>query len=263
MVTCLFVVTAVRGQSTYSFMSARANGMGNTFCCLKDEWSVFNNIGGLSGIGKTTAAFSYDVKPALTGASAMAAVLARPLKTGTAGFGVFKFGDDLYNEQIITTGYSSKVGIASLGISFNYIQYYTEGFGSKGIVTVSFGGIAQLTPLLSIGAHITNINQPKISTLENEHVPTLLNVGLNFKASEKIILVAEIAKDLDYKATLKAGLEYKAQKKFIVRTGFNAYPTAGFLGFGFKPKKFTLDYAFRYLPSTGGGHQATVGYTFK
>jgi len=261
-VTWLFALCIARGQSVSTFMSARASGMGNAFSCLQDEWSVFNNIGGLTGIKKTTAAFSYDAQPSLKAANKMAAVLALPLKTGTAGFGIFKFGDDLYNEQVLSTGYSSKFGLASLGVKVNYIQYYAEGFGTKGVFSFSFGGIARLTSQLAIGAHITNVNQPKLSALENEHIPTLLNAGISFTPSEKIFITTEVEKDLDYKATWKTGLEYKAQKKICFRTGFNLYPAAGFFGVGFRPKKFTLDYAFRYQPTVGGGHQASIAYTF-
>ena len=243
-------------------MSARANGMGNAFTCLTDEWSVFNNIAGLSHVRKTTAAFSYDALPSLISANRMATVLAIPLTIGTAGIGIFRFGDDLYSEQIISTGYSSKIGLASLGLKINYIQYAAEGFGTTGVVSASFGGIAQLTPKLSVGAHITNLNQPRISALENEHIPTLLNVGISFAPSDKIFLTTEIEKDLDYKATWKTGVEYKAQKKMYFRTGFNAYPAAGYFGFGFKLKKIIIDYAFRYQPSIGGGHQASIGYVF-
>lgn len=243
-------------------MSARANGMGNSFACLQDEWSMFNNIGGLSTVRKTTAAVSSDFQPALPTAQKVAALCALPMKTGTAGIGIFKFGDDLYNEQQLSTGYSNKFGIASLGVKLNYVQYHAEGFGTKGVITISVGGIAQLTEQLSIGAHITNINQPEISSLEHEHLPTLLNVGIGFRSSEKLFITTELEKDLDYKATWKGGVEYKAHKKIMLRTGFNAYPAAGFLGIGFKPKKFTLDYAFRYRPETGGGHQASISYAF-
>jgi len=243
-------------------MSARANGLGNSFVCIRDEWSVFNNIGGLSAVRKTTAAFSSDFQPALPATRKVAAVFALPMKIGTAGIGVFKFGDDLYNEQQISAGYSNKFGIASLGIKANYVQYHAEGFGTKGVVAFSVGGIAQLTNQLSVGAHITNINQPEIASLEHEHLPTLLNVGISFSPSEKVFITTELEKDLDYKATWKGGIEYKAHKKVLIRTGFNVYPAAGFFGVGFKPKKFTLDYAFRYLPATGGGHQATIAYIF-
>lgn len=191
----------------------------------------------------------------------MAAAFVAPIKVGVAGVNVFRFGNELYNEQIIAAGYSNRFGLASLGLSLNYIQYNTEGFGRKGVVTVSLGGIATLTPELLIGAHITNVNQPEISA-DEERVPTRITTGIGFKPSDKVFICAEIEKELSSETTFKTGLDYNIHKKFAIRTGFNLNPDAGFIGLGFKPKKLSIDYALAYNFNTGMNHQASVGYKF-
>jgi hypothetical protein len=257
----LLNVCALKAQSVSTSMGARANGIGNTSSCIADEWSIFNNIGGLSKSTSAVAAFSYENRPSLVGANRMAFVFAMPVKIGTAGIGLFRFGDNLYSEQIICAGYSNTFGLASLGIKMNYIQYNAEGFGTKGLISVSAGGLAQLTPQLCIGVHIVNLNQQKISDdHEKEYLPTVLVAGVGIKASDKVFIVTEVEKDLTYDVNLKAGFEYQIHKKFAVRSGFNIKPATGYFGMGFKPKKFTLDYSFRYEPNLGGSHQATVGY---
>jgi hypothetical protein len=238
--------------------------MGYTSACLKDEWSLFNNIGGLSAVENTTAAFSYQAYPSLQEFNRMAAVFSTPLKVGVAGIGVFRFGDNLYNEQIISAGYSNKFGLASLGLKVNYVQYQAEGYGSAGVVTVSFGGIATITPQLDVGAHILNINQPIISRLDkSERVPTRLHAGLAFKPSSKLIMCGEVEKQLAYDAIVKWGLEYLFSKKFSLRTGFNINPEAAFFGAGFTPHRFNLNYGFEYDFQIGFNHQAAVTYHFK
>lgn len=246
-------------------MGARASGLGNTSASLSDEWSLFNNVGGLAKINSTTTGFSYDSRPSLIGADRAAFVISSPVKIGVAALGVFHFGNDLYNEQIISAGYGNSFGLASLGLKLNYIQYRAEGFGSRGVLSLNFGGIAQLTPALSIGVYITNLNQANLSSesQEKEYIPTTLTAGFGFKASEKFFITTEIEKDLNYKGIWKTGVEYLAHKKLVFRTGFNLSPDAGYFGIGFKPKKFKLDYAFRYEPNLGGSHQATVGYIIK
>ncbi len=250
-------------QSSSTLMGARASGMGYTSSCLTDEWSVFNNVAGLTEVKQITAAFSYDAQPSFKNFNRLAAVFSLPTKIGVGGLGVYRFGDNLYNEQILNGSFSSKFGLASLGVSLNYIQYNTEGFGRKDAMTISAGGIAQITPLFSVGAYITNINQPKLSEDEDEQIPTLLTLGVSFKTTDKLNIATEIRKDLDYDATWKIGLEYKIYTKFFFRTGININPNAGFAGFGFKSKKFSLDYAYAHSIEIGGRHQATVGYQFK
>jgi hypothetical protein len=107
-----------------------------------------------------------------------------------------------------------------------------------------------------------NINQPSISSSEEEKLPTVLVIGVGFKLSSKTYLTTEIEKDFDYEATWKTGFEYQLNKKFVFRTGFNVCPHAGFFGLGFRPTKFKLDYAYQHHFTFGARHQATVGYIF-
>lgn len=263
LVACIFLNSLTHAQSSSTFMGARAQGIANSSACISDAWSVFNNIGGLAKVEALTAAFTYDALPSFKPFNRMAAVVAMPVKFGVAGFGVFRFGDHLYNEQLISVGFSNSYGIASLGVKANYIQYNVEGFGTKGVISFSFGGIAKLTSQLSIGAHIVNINQPEISSYKDERLPTKLIAGVAFTPSDKVFLTTEIEKDLDYDATWKAGIEYIVHTKVIFRTGFNIHPNAGFIGLGFRPTKFAFDYAYQFQPDLGSRHQATVGYKFK
>lgn len=244
-------------------MGARANGLGYASSCLEDEWSLFNNIAGLTKINTANAAFSYHASPSLPGFNRMASVFAMPVRSGVAGLGVFRFGDDLYNEQILTAGFANTFGLASLGFKVNYIQYHAEGFGNTRALTLSIGGIAALTPQFTVGAHILNINQPRIAGTDNERLPTALFLGLGFKPSEKVFVTGELSKDLEYDLIWKSGIEYSLNKKISARTGFNIHPQAVFFGVGMKPKKFILDYTFQYNTDLSSSHQATVAYKFK
>ena len=245
-------------QNASTTMGARSASMGNSSAMLSDEWSLFNNIGGLAKVTETITAFSFEAKPALPGSSRMAATYSAPLKFGSLGVGVFKFGDNVYSEQILTTGYSNQFGIASLGMKLNYIQYRAEGFGTKSAISVSVGGIAEITHQLSVGAYIQNLNQPKLT--DGERVPVRLAVGLSFKPSEEIILITEIEKDLAYDPIFKAGLEYCIHKKVYARTGFNLNPEAAFFGLGFKGWRLKFDYAIQYNNALNFAHQASASY---
>jgi hypothetical protein len=247
-------------QSSSTLIGARANSLGYASACIEDEWSLFNNVAGLSKVDRISAAFTYDMQPSFKPFNRTALGIAAPTKIGVFGFGAFRFGDNLYSEQILAAGFSNTFGLASLGLKINYIQYSAQGFGTKALFSISFGGIARLTEKISLGAHITNINQPKISSKDNEKLPTILVTGIAFKLSSKTLIATEIEKNLDYSAIWKSGIEYQPHKKFILRTGFNVNPIAGFLGFGFRHSKFRLDYAYHHSFDMGSRHQATVGY---
>jgi hypothetical protein len=243
-----------------TLMGARTLGLANNSSTLKDEWSLFNNIGGLSAVKNICGSVAYEMRPSLTGANRMAASFIIPSKFGSGAFGVFRFGDQLYSEQILSGGFSNQFGIASLGLKVNYIQYRAEGFGVKKALSINFGGIATLTEKISVGAYVTNINRPKISLQDDERISTSIVAGLNFKVSEKVILLTEIAKDLDNDATVKGAIEYTVHKKVFFRTGFNLNPNAGFFGLGFITRKLKIDYGMQYSYLLNFSHQASVIY---
>jgi len=243
-------------------MGARSQGMANASLCLEDTWSVFNNVGGLAKVDQVTVAFSHLQFPGMKSFKRTALAIALPTPFGTGGLGVFRFGDDLYNEQLLTAGFSNTFGLASLGLQVNYIQYAAEGFGTKGVFSLTFGGVARLTPVLTVGAQIVNLLQPKISA-EGEKLPTLVSTGFLFKPSENLLLTTEIEKDLSYPLRWKSGMEYVLHKKLAARTGFAINPDAAFVGVGFKASAFMFDYSFAYDFNVSSSHQATVSYKFK
>lgn len=243
-------------------MGARAHGMGWSSECISDVWAMTNNIAGLAQIEHATAAFSYHSIPSFKSFNRAAAVFALPLRAGVAGAAVFRFGDDLYNEQLASLGFANTFGLASLGLRLNYIQYNATGFGAYHAFTVSIGGLARLTPHLSFGAHIANVNQPVINGRTEERLPTKLSAGLAFKESTKLTVATEVEKDIDHSPTLRSGIEYWILKKVAFRTGFNLHPEAGFFGAGFKSRRFNLDYAVQFNDVFGMSHEATVVYEF-
>jgi hypothetical protein len=244
-------------------MGARAAGMGFASSGLTDEWGIFNNVGSIASQENASAAMAYEIRAQLQNANRMAFAFNTPMRWGTASLGVFRFGDDLYNEQIISAGVGNKFGIASLGIKANYIQYHADGLGTHSTFSFDFGGITQLTDQLSIGAYITNVNQARLTADYNsERLPTRLTAGLTFKPTSALLITSELDKDLDYDLTWRTGLEYSFKQKFFFRSGVNLKPQSGFFGLGAKRKNIQADYAVQFNALTGASHQASASYWF-
>lgn len=263
----LFLVLALvktgTAQSVSTLMGARAAGMAFASSGLTDEWGVFNNVGSIGSQEKISVAVAYELRAQLKNANRMAFAFNAPIRWGVTSIGIFRFGDDLYNEQIISAAFGNKFGIASLGIKANYIQYHAEGFGTHSTVSIDFGGLTQLTDQLSIGAYITNLNQAKINSDNNsERIPTHLTAGLTFKPKENILITSELDKDLDYDLIWRTGFEYSFKQKFFVRSGVNLKPQSGFFGLGAKRKNLQADYAIQFNSLAGASHQASASYWF-
>ncbi len=257
-----FLTIQLEAQSVSTLLGARAAGMGYASATLNDEWAFFNNIAGLAKVNESMGGCVLDVHPALSGGNRMGAMFTMPFSFGTSAVGLFRFGDDLYSEQMISAGFANQIGNTSLGAKLSYIQYRAEGFGTHGALGINIGGITQLTKQISIGAWIQNINQPKINFGDREKAPVKLLAALSFKPSEKFIVVSEIEKDVLYRALWKTGMEYAIHEKFFARAGFNVHPNAMFLGVGFKSWRIKIDYAIQSFTQLGASHQASASFRF-
>lgn len=252
----------LNAQSTSTLMGARAAGLGYTSAVLDDEWSLFNNVGGLGKVKQQNANFAYEARPALVASNRMAASFLANTKIGTLGGGIFRFGDDVYSEHLVSLGYGNQIGNTSLGAKVNYIQYRAENFGTHTAFSLDFGGITSITKEITVGAYITNLTQSKLIGTDGERLPTKLVAGVGFKPTDKVFLATEIEKDIDYQSTWKTGLEYNFYKKMFFRTGFNLNPNATFFGIGLHKKNLKVDYAIRFGQLIGTAHQLSASYIF-
>lgn len=257
----LSVHTFCFAQQSTTVIGAEASAMGNTSTCRRSVWSTFGNPAGLAFLDQTQFAFTYDALPSFPTFNRMAFAAAVPLGIGVGSIGVYKTGDDLYNEQMITTGYANQFGLAALGARINLVQYNVEGSGRKHFITTTIGGIAKLTPWFLVGAYVANVNQPELEA--GQKIPTMLSCGLAVLPTSQCFITAEIEKDLDYEPTLKVGAEYEIYQKIKFRSGFNLFPRAAFAGIGFKTTRLTLDYGYSFLPDLGSRHQGSVLYPLR
>ena len=259
-VLTVLIAQTVNAQSTTTLMGGRAAGLGYATAVTEDEWSLFNNVGGLSHVNQLNASFAYEARPALIGANRMAASISTPSKIGTVGVGIFRFGDEVYGEHQVCFGVGNQIGNTSLGAKVNYTQYRIESFGNISALSFDFGGITKITSQLSIGAYITNLTQSKLIGTDGERIPTKLVLGVGFKPSSKVFIATELEKDLDYQPIWKTGLEYSIYEKVFFRTGFNLNPNAAYFGLGAQKKNLKFDYAIRFNQLTGAAHQLSATY---
>lgn len=259
-VLAIAIAQRAGAQSSSTLMGARAAGLGYASVALQDEWALLNNVAGLAGVDHAGAAFAHEVRPVLTGANRIAACIVAPAKIGTLGIGIFRFGDEVYSEHLLSVGAGNQIGNTSLGIKMNYIQYRAENFGTAATMSVDLGGITRITQFLSIGAYISNLTQSKLIGTDGQRLPTKLAVGLGLRPREKIVIGTEIEKDIKYQATLRSGVEYSVYKKVFFRTGFNLNPRATYFGLGAQKKNLKFDYALGFNQLTGTSHQASAIY---
>ncbi|PIY09044.1 MAG: hypothetical protein COZ18_09105 [Flexibacter sp. CG_4_10_14_3_um_filter_32_15] len=246
---------------------ARTYGMGRTSLTVSDSWAVFNNVAALSDVKGTEAFLGYSNRFTLSGLNTLqAGATFNAFFDGKMGIGVTRFGDDLYNEHRLAVGYAHKISNMSIGIQVNYLQTSIQGYGTRHNFALEMGGKAQLSETLTLGMHIFNINQAKVSDFEDERVPTIMRIGISYRPVERVTVNFETEKDTEYPASFKAGLEYEVinhnENQIFVRTGITTAEFLAHFGVGYYKGNFGLDYAFTTLPQIGYSHHVGLVYRF-
>lgn len=243
----LLQAAKIPAQTVLSNGGARNEGLAGQSAVTRDEWSLWRNPAGLAYIDAAVIAFGTGIAP-IVDVPARSALLAFDTRVGSFGAGVSGFGDDLYNEHVISFGFAHQLGIASIGARTDLFQLSVDGNQIKRTVGVTIGGVTVIGDRLVIGVVARNVNLPQ--WVKGHPLPVVLGAGLLFLASQNLSAIAEVEKNTDFTPTVRAAMEYSLRKKFFVRTGFNLFPDAAFGGFGFRLWRLGFDYSLRwgYLP---------------
>jgi hypothetical protein len=251
---------------------AVSGAMGGISTAMANEWAVFNNIGALAANENLSpnAMFAFENRFGLKEFNSYHLGFLSPFSFGGVGGLTFsRFGDKFYNETQIGLGYSHQISLISVGAKVNYFQIAVDDQigitqGARGRLLVELGGRANLSKKWSVGIYGYNFTQSKLRVLDGgeDRIPVILKAGVGYQPYSKLFLSLETEKNLDYPATVRAGVNYQVHQNFFVRTGISTKPFNSSFGIGFQPKSFSLDYALIHSSVLGWTNQLSIRYAF-
>lgn len=235
-------------------------GLGGISSGLDNAWAIFNNPAGLSSQEHLSLILGYQTLLNFKPFNTATAAVVLPTKFGVTAFSVYKFGDDLFSNQMASVAFAKKLGIMSLGIKAGILQYNIQGFGKQSVFIADIGGLAELTPTLAFGMHIYNFSQTIIASESQEKVPTVIRLSLNYRPSDQLKIFIEGEKDIDLTPDINFGISYRIIEGLTVRTGFSTLSNSHSFGGGFHFKRFIIDYAIRANSDLGSTHNFGLTY---
>ena len=258
----LIPLLSYSGNENYA-LGGKATGMGNTGLCFSDVWAIRYNQASLADISKITAGISYESRFLTKSLGIQSLAFALPTNSGTFGLNYTGVGDNLYRETKLGLGYGMKLAKKfNLGIRINYHQIKLgNNYGTKQNITFEIGLLTKINKNLKLGFHLFNPLNVTLNDYQQEIIPVIFNLGINYKFSEKINTNIEIEKDIDFKPNIKIGIEYKPVKNMFIRTGIETNPMIPSIGFGIIYKQFNLDISSSFHPILG--ITPTLGITYK
>ncbi len=250
------LLVSIQAQDGKYQMGAASSGLGGSSLTITDGWSLFNNVGALGAVDETSAFAAYQNRYNVPGFQVIGGGFVHAMSHATAGIGYYRFGDEIYNQQRVNLAIGNKFQMVSLGAGINVIQYHAESLATRRRVAFEFGGVAQIIPELSFGAHIFNLK-------ESEVVPTVMKAGLSYRPSDQLMINLETEKELGFGEVFKAGLQYQLIEQLSFRTGISTRPFKSAFGFGLVLSGFLFDYAYISNPNLGGIHELSLAYKLK
>lgn len=253
-----FITIHLHSQDSKITIGARNRALGEASGTLVDSWSVFTNPGAVGKSDISQLSVSYQNRYNIEAFQTVGAASIYTLPWFNLGAGFYRFGDNLFNHQQISLNISHSLQMVSLGLNMSRSQYSIEGLGTKSAFLLEFGGLITLNKYILLSATASNITNSKISS--EQKVPVIMTAGISIRPNNSLMMNAEIEKDLAFDENLKVGIEYQIIKWVWIRTGLTTSPVKGSFGFGIKPGKFLIDYAYVNRQGLGDIHELSLSY---
>ncbi|HOI31648.1 MAG TPA: hypothetical protein PLC47_02690 [Bacteroidales bacterium] len=226
-------------------VGGRTAGMGNASVALSDFWSIHNNPAGIASQKNIAVGIAYQNRFMMQALSLQSAGIVAPTKIGVLGLSFNQFGYSLYKEQKLGLAYARDFGkVLRIGLQLDYFSTsFSDAYEKFQAISFELGVQYDVNEKLTAGAYLFNPGKVRLSEYTDERLPVILRFGLAYQFSDQLVGTAEIEKDFDREASIRAGLEYYVLKKFFVRAGINTQPGIFTFGTGFDLGPVRIDLA--------------------
>ncbi|MEI7896763.1 MAG: hypothetical protein WCJ26_06975 [bacterium] len=263
----LVLLPAISGFAAWERHSAggRSHAMGGTSVTACDLWSLSNNQAGTAWLKGFTAGVSFENHFLLKELMFEQVGVAFPVKAGTFGLVVNRYGNNQYNEIKAGFSFSRKFGKHfSIGIQLDYLRIHISNeYGNKNLISCETGLIYKADKHLTVGIQVLNPVPVRISRYPAEQLPTSICIGISYRFSEVFVTDVEAEKDLENPVAFRAGAEYHFVGPAYARIGISTSPMSFSFGFGLEFGKIKLDMASGYHQALGFSPSGSMIYSFK
>jgi hypothetical protein len=176
-----------------------------------------------------------------------------------SAFAVSKYGNDLYSEMEISAGGSYNIAEnLSLGLSLQGYFLSIKNYGDAQSFGLNLGVQYDYLETLSIGAFVTNVNNPKIGSVKEE-LPQTFSLGLKYNMMERATLFFELFRDVKHDQDYRGGFEYEPYDNMFLRIGVMDNTNSYSFGVGSSFRFLHFDYALIDHSVLGISHAISLG----
>lgn len=216
-------------------VGAKSNSLANAVVADADVWSFYHNPGALGYMKNASIGASYENRYLLKELQTQAVVYAQPLKAGVLSVGAQSYGYRVYRSNRIGIGYALKLHEkVAMGVQLNYQDVRIEYYDYIATVTAEAGILAKITPKITLGFSILNMNRAKAAEFADDRFGTYFRLGLKYTISDLVVLFVEAEKEVTSRIRPKLALDYQLVSRFFLRVGGAYNPPEITFGIGYQ-----------------------------
>jgi hypothetical protein len=264
LVICLMLPLSLLAGGETQVAGARRVGLGFAYTGVRgDLWSLFSNPAGIAGLKQMEVGTYVERRFTMLNYGTIA--FATPFKNGKhfAGLDVSGLGLDTYNESRVGLTYATTLfDRISLGAKINYTHFSITNYLSKSAIFADVGLNCILSKHISVGFRVFNASRSEIIKDKDEKIPTTIDGGIAYQVSDKVLIVADVQKQVNFPLSIRGGVEYAITKILKARVGASSEPVAVSAGIGINVKGLNIDFASTLHQYLGYTPMLSLGYRF-
>ncbi len=167
-------------------------------------------------------------------------------------------GDKIYREIHLALGssytYREKM---SMGISLNLYYLDITAYSTSFNTGINIGFSYLLSDRFAMGVLITNVNQPKFSTI-NEKLPQIFTMGWCYSPHQDITFCCDLFRDVKYGQDYRAGVSIKLKSELTLRFGLEDKSNTCSIGLGLTINRLKFDYTATLHNILGLSHVTSI-----
>lgn len=254
-----FYIPEVKSAFEKKEVGASSFAIGNAAVAI-DEYlfALYYNPAALSAPEKFQIAFSLQNYFGIGELNAVDMTTNFTLAGHPLSFAINRFGNRIYQEIQLTAGSRYKL-LKNCAIGFS-VQCYIlaiRQYGQTLAWGINLSVLYKLIPDVSVGALVTNLNQPVISAA-GEDLPQTMSIGFCYYPVPDLIVSFELYQDTRFSQEYRAGCSYQVIPFLTVRAGIEDQLNIYTYGLGINMNWINFDYALRTHPVLGVSHIATL-----
>ncbi len=246
-------------------IGTRQASLGGVGLFGNDVWMSVHNQAGLAKAEGPSFGSYFNNRFQLQELRTLGFALVYPSKNmGTFGLNYTQFGYEMFKQSKFSFAYGKKLfERVDVGIAIDYFRVEQgREYGAKGFPTAEIGVLIEPIDNFFVGAHAFNPWGFKIKDNVNGHLNSVFSLGVAYNFSDKVLVAAEVEKDLELPVSVKFGTEYEFIKNFFLRVGMSTKPAEYSFGLGYSFKGITLDIGVKTHSTMGLQYHFGLNYTF-